>query len=230
MKFRARVSVASALERVLHALEKVSGSSEDAVLVMSPESWSFRIAPASGATAGILSFCEIATNGVFDKYRIASSIEGNKICLLLEIGNLLRALRSALGLVKVLVALVKRDDAVSLEFSVSGEAISLVQNVPVKIGNARNIEESSEPQVPEPAVKFYMPELKTLKIIVDRLKSVRFTILEYTSNSETFSYLILSKLMSLIQESFRFRLELILLMQKHYSMVFRLTNLQMTPL
>jgi hypothetical protein len=172
MKFRARVAVASTLERILSALDKVSGSAEDSVLVMSPDCWSFRVSPSSGAAAGVFSFCEIPTKVVFDKYRIASSIDGNRICLMLDIGNLVRALKSAHGVVKVLVALVKRDDAVSLEFSITGEAISLVQNVPVKIGNLRNIEDSAEPQVPEPTVKFYMPDLKALKTISDRMKSV----------------------------------------------------------
>jgi hypothetical protein len=172
MKFRARMSVASALERMLSALDKVAGSSEDSVLVMSPDHWSFRVSPSSGAAAGVFSFCEIPTKVVFEKYRIASSIDGNRICLMVDIGNLVRALKSAHGLVKVLVALVKRDDAVSLEFSITGEAISLVQNVPVQIGNLRSIEDSAEPQVPEPLVKFYMPDLKYLKTIADRMKSV----------------------------------------------------------
>eukprot|EP00475_Leptophrys_vorax_P044278 TRINITY_DN8812_c0_g1_i2.p1 TRINITY_DN8812_c0_g1~~TRINITY_DN8812_c0_g1_i2.p1 ORF type:complete len:159 (-),score=49.14 TRINITY_DN8812_c0_g1_i2:518-994(-) len=157
MRFKARIAVVSALERLLQVADKINNAngSESTVLVMSASGWSFRIRPGSGVTAGVMAFVEIPHATVFDKYRISSSNADDAICVLLDLSNLVRALKSAVASVssKIMVSLVKKqDNLIYLEFTVCGDSMILEQLVPVQMSNAQKIQDSSEPDVPEPIV------------------------------------------------------------------------------
>jgi hypothetical protein len=163
MKFRARIAVVSTLEKLLQVADRVNNTSgnsdESTVLVMSSSGWSFRVLPQSGVTAGVMVYVEVPHSTVFDRYRIASSNPDNAICLLLDLSNLVRALKSAVASIssKIMVSLIRKpDNSIYLEFTVSGDAVMLEQLVPVQVSPAQKIEDSAEPNVPEPIVREFL--------------------------------------------------------------------------
>lgn len=107
-----------------------------------------------------------------------------------SVASLGSALKSCIRASKVLVTLIKRPSAgrrnVFLSFSISqGELSDLVQDVPVDIQLPRRATETEEPDLPPPACKVGVEDLRSLKNVVDKLKSMSsFGSVSTASNGE----------------------------------------------
>lgn len=183
MRFRAEISDPQTLERSVLALLKL-GSKNECTLVISSSSWSFRVT--DGASTGLAAgacqaFLEVDAETAFHNYRI-ESVHENTICMGTSLSNISRALKSAANAQKVTVSLTKKNSndtpskshSTFLTFKInhSGHSAHLIQDVPITILPFSRMEETSLPDLAEPSVKFRLPQLKALKVCVDRMKNL----------------------------------------------------------
>lgn len=108
---------------------------------------------------------------MFDSYRIESKYN-NEIHLMARLSSLLKALRSADPSSRITLKLTKKRERPCLTFEIASDALSVIQDVPVTIVDHDKLAEFLEPELPDPKVKIRMPPLKSLRTVVDRLRSV----------------------------------------------------------
>eukprot|EP01135_Chromosphaera_perkinsii_P004362 Nk52_evm13s279 gene=Nk52_evmTU13s279 len=127
---------------------------------------------------------EISCSVLFCDYILESKHPDNEI--LLEIGQLgvfLRAMKSAALADMVVIKLTKKNSRPHLSVKIimegnggpgDGNLIDVVQNVPVALLKNEFSDLFKEPSLPAPEVNVYLPGIKVLKSIVDRMKSLSF--------------------------------------------------------
>jgi HUS1 checkpoint protein len=63
-----------------------------------------------------------------------------------------------------------------MQLTSAGISRPITQEVPIDIKPAEDISLAEPPQLPKPEVNVYLPPLKTVKNVVDKMKSLRFVI------------------------------------------------------
>lgn len=166
MRFRAQILAPAVLREVWTALERLG---ETCLISLTPAD--IRFALTEDYTSGEQAFADIPVPAVFDAYRIESKHD-NEIHLTTKLPSLLKALRSAEASSRITLKLTKKHERPCLTFEIASDGLSVIQDVPVAIVDHQRLGDLLEPELPDPKVKVRMPPLKSLRAVVDRLKSV----------------------------------------------------------
>jgi HUS1 checkpoint protein len=110
-------------------------------------------------------------------FTIESAHENNEILLEINLDLLHRALRMAGNLAEMKMVLTKVNDMPMLGFrmtmmSSTGVKRPVVHNIPILLFAADEIALHQSPVLPLPEVNIYMPHIKSLRTVVDRMKSL----------------------------------------------------------
>jgi Hus1-like protein len=154
------------LQGILFALEKLGST---CLINLTPKEFRFYLT--SEFTQGEQMFVEMPVESLCETYRIESK-SNNEIPFLVHIPNLARAIKSAESAERVVVKLTKKGDQPFLTFEMKTVNMNITQEVPVQIQLAQKVKESAEPDLPNPNVKFRMPDPKMLRGVVERMRKL----------------------------------------------------------
>lgn len=175
MRFRAKLLDITCITHFSRVVATLSRSIKSCVLRLSPDKVCFVISEKANV-GGINIWCELAQSNIFDDYRIEGKDERNEIYLELNLEQLSRALRSSLNAQVVKIKLTRKQGAcLTVEISqptMTGVQRTVVHDVPVAVVPERLWSDYQEPDMPDIDVSIYLPSLKLLKNIVDRMKSM----------------------------------------------------------
>ncbi|XP_054863290.1 checkpoint protein HUS1 isoform X2 [Amphiprion ocellaris] len=142
------------------------------------------------ANGGVSMWCELSQANFFDEYQMEGvSPEDNEICLEVTPENLSRALKTVQSAKSVKVKLTKKHCpclTIAAELpTLSSISRVVTHDVPVDVIPRRLWHEFIEPSVPDFDVSIYLPPLKTMKNVVDRMKNLsNFLVIEANLNGE----------------------------------------------
>ncbi|XP_068160167.1 checkpoint protein HUS1 isoform X2 [Antennarius striatus] len=135
-------------------------------------------------------WCELAQANVFDEFQMEGvSAEDNEICLEVTPDLLSRALRTLHNAKVVKVKLTRKLRpclTVAAELPTLSSCSRVVtHDLPVDVIPRRLWHEFKEPNMPDFDVSIYLPPLKTMKNVVDRMKNLsNFLVMEANLNGE----------------------------------------------
>ncbi|KAE8597138.1 hypothetical protein XENTR_v10016367 [Xenopus tropicalis] len=135
-------------------------------------------------------WCELSQGNFFDEYQMEGvCMEQNEIFLELIPENLSRALKTAQNAKSVKVKLTNKHCpclTVALELpSLSSSSRIVTHDIPVSVIPRRLWNDFKEPSVPEFDVSIYLPALKTMKSVVERMKNLsNYIVIEANRNGE----------------------------------------------
>lgn len=133
------------------------------------------------ANGGVSMWCELNQGNFFDEYQMEGvAVECNEIYLELAPENLSRALKTAQNAKAVKVKLTNKycpclTVAVELP-SLSSSSRVVTHDIPVGVIPRKLWSDFREPSVPDFDVSIYLPVLKTMKSVVERMKNLSNTI------------------------------------------------------
>ncbi|XP_055006637.1 checkpoint protein HUS1 isoform X2 [Boleophthalmus pectinirostris] len=142
------------------------------------------------ANGGVSMWCELAQVNFFDEYQMEGvTLDDNEICLEVAPENLARALKTVQNSKALKVKLTKKHCpclTVAADLpSLSSVSRVVTHDVPVDIVPRKLWHEFKEPHMPDFDVSIYLPPLKTLKNVVDRMKNLsQFLVLEANMSGE----------------------------------------------
>ncbi|XP_056376220.1 checkpoint protein HUS1 isoform X3 [Hyla sarda] len=142
------------------------------------------------ANGGVSMWCELCQTNFFDEYQMEGvSAEQNEIYLELAPENLSRALKTAQNAKAVKIKLTNKHCpclTVAVELpSLSSTSRIVTHDIPVTVIPRRLWNDFKEPTVPHFDVSIYLPALKTMKSVVERMKNVsNFIVIEANRNGE----------------------------------------------
>nr|XP_057916231.1 checkpoint protein HUS1-like isoform X2 [Doryrhamphus excisus] len=142
------------------------------------------------ANGGVGMWCELAQANIFDEYQMEGvSSENNEICLEVTPENVSRALKTVQNAKSVKVKLTKKHcpclTIVAELPTMSSTSRVVTHDVPVDVIPRRLWHEFKEPSMPDFDVSIYLPHLKTMKNVVDRMKNLsNFLVMEANMSGE----------------------------------------------
>ncbi|XP_066441120.1 checkpoint protein HUS1 isoform X2 [Eleutherodactylus coqui] len=135
-------------------------------------------------------WCELCQANFFDEYQMEGvSAEQNNIYLELVPENLSRALKTAQNAKAVKIKLTNKHCpclTVAVELpSLSSTSRFVTHDIPVSVIPRRLWNDFKEPTVPDFDVSIYLPPIKTMKNVVERMKNLsNFIVIEANRNGE----------------------------------------------
>ncbi|XP_064396750.1 checkpoint protein HUS1-like [Halichondria panicea] len=189
MRFRAKLLDITCIDHLSRVVSTLARSVKACVLRLSSDKVCFVISGGRGPVGGANIWCELSQSNVFDEYRIEGKDESNEIYLELNIEQLSRALKSALTAQVLKIKLTKKQGpCLTLEIllpTMTGAHRTVVHDIPVAVVPVRLWPDYQEPDMPEIDVSIYLPPLKLLKNIVDRMKTMsNFVTISANMNGE----------------------------------------------
>ncbi|KAM3860281.1 checkpoint protein HUS1 [Diretmus argenteus] len=189
MKFRAKIIDIGCLNHFTRVVTTISKLTKTCVLRLTPDNLFFVLA-GKVANGGVSMWCELSQANFFDEYNMEGvSAEANEICLEVTPENLSRALKTVHNAKALKIRLTKKH-CPCLTFAAELPTLSSVSRVvthdiPVEVVPRRLWEEFKEPDMPDFDVSIYLPALKTMKNVVDRMKNLsNFLVIEANLNGE----------------------------------------------
>ncbi|XP_059180817.1 checkpoint protein HUS1 [Centropristis striata] len=189
MKFRGKIVDIACLNHLTRVVTTVSKLTKTCVLRLTPDNLFFVLSE-KVANGGVSMWCELSQANFFDEYQMEGVCsEDNEICLEMSPENLSRALKTVQNAKSVKVKLSKKHCPC---LSIVGELPTLssisrvvTHHVPVNVVPRRLWHEFKEPSVPDFDVSIYLPPLKTMKNVVDRMKNLsNFLVIEASLSGE----------------------------------------------
>ncbi|XP_063339495.1 checkpoint protein HUS1 isoform X3 [Pelmatolapia mariae] len=176
MKFRGKIIDIACLNHFTRVVTTISKLTKMCVLRLTPDNLFF-VLSGKVANGGVSMWCELSQANFFDEYQMEGvSSEDNEICLEVTPENLSRALKTVQNAKAVKVKLTKKHCPC---FTIAAELPTLssvsrvvTHDVPVDVIPRRLWHEFKEPSMPDFDVSIYLPPLKTMKNIVDRMKNL----------------------------------------------------------
>ncbi|GAA5917537.1 hypothetical protein JCM6882_001722 [Rhodosporidiobolus microsporus] len=185
MRFRAEISSTSHFTKLITSLAPLG---KIATLKLKSDSVHLICRGEGGARGGAQVWSQIAVASIFnlDNFRLESNYH-NEIYLEVSTDALARALKSCAGATVATIKLAKKGGAgpngsgkgaypvLSLAIESSsrlGKRLEITQDVAVKVKKAADIAELKEPLCPQPDVILLLPELKVLRTVAERLKTI----------------------------------------------------------
>ncbi|XP_034040716.1 checkpoint protein HUS1 isoform X2 [Thalassophryne amazonica] len=164
MKFRGKIIDVACLNHFSRVVTTISKLTKMSVLRLTPDNLFF-VLLGKVANGGVGMWCELSQANVFDEYQMEGvSTEDNEICLEVAPENLSRALKTP---------------------TLSNVSRVVTHDIPVDVIPRRLWHEFKEPSMPDFDVSVYLPPLKTMKNIVDRMKNLsNFLEIEANQNGE----------------------------------------------
>uniref|UniRef100_A0A670JRC6 HUS1 checkpoint clamp component n=1 Tax=Podarcis muralis TaxID=64176 RepID=A0A670JRC6_PODMU len=189
MRFRAKISEAGCLAHFSRAVATVAKLAKACALRLTAEQLVF-VAGARGAVGGARLWCEVRQGNVFDEFQMEGvAAEKNEIYLEVTPENLSRALKTAQNAKAVKIKLTNKHCpclTVAVELpSLSSTSRVVTHDIPVGIIPRKLWNDFREPSVPDFDVSIYLPALKTMKSVVERMKNLSNSIvIEANLNGE----------------------------------------------
>ncbi|XP_039091604.1 checkpoint protein HUS1 isoform X3 [Hyaena hyaena] len=154
----------------------VSKLAKACTLRISPEKLNFIVSD-KVANGGVSMWCELEQENFFSEFQMEGvSAENNEIYLELTAENLSRALKTAQNARALKVKLTNKHFpclTISIELlSVSSSSRIVTHDIPVKVIPRKLWKDLQEPAVPDADVSIYLPVLKTMKSIVEKMKNI----------------------------------------------------------
>uniref|UniRef100_A0A673SQM8 HUS1 checkpoint clamp component n=1 Tax=Suricata suricatta TaxID=37032 RepID=A0A673SQM8_SURSU len=176
MKFRAKIVDAACLNHFTRVSNMVAKLAKACTLRISPEKLNFIVSD-KVANGGVSMWCELDQENFFSEFQMEGvSAENNEIYLELTAENLSRALKTAQNARALKVKLTNKHFpclTVSLELiSASSSSRIVTHDIPIKIIPRRLWKDFQEPAIPDADVSIYLPVLKTMKSIVEKMKNI----------------------------------------------------------
>ncbi|XP_013003662.1 checkpoint protein HUS1 isoform X2 [Cavia porcellus] len=158
-------------------------------LRISPEKLNFILwdrQPSGGAST----WCELEQENFFSEFQMEGvSAENNVIYLELTSENLSRALKTAQNARTLKIKLTNKHFpclTVSIELlSVSNSSRIVTHDIPIKVIPRKLWKDLQEPSVPDADVSIYLPVLKTMKSVLEKMKNIsNHLVIEANLNGE----------------------------------------------
>ncbi|KAG8009678.1 Checkpoint protein HUS1 [Nibea albiflora] len=189
MKFRGKIVDVACLNHFTRVITTVSRLTKTCVLRLTPDNLLF-VLSGKVADGGVSMWCELSQANFFDEYQMEGvSSEDNEICLEVTPENLSRALKTVQNAKAVKVKLTKKHCpclTIAAELpTLSSVSRVVTHDVPVDVIPRRLWHEFKEPSMPDFDVSVYLPPLKTMKNVVDRMKNLsNFLVMEANLSGE----------------------------------------------
>nr|XP_058912888.1 checkpoint protein HUS1 isoform X2 [Kogia breviceps] len=189
MKFRAKLVDAACLNNFTRVSNMIAKLAKTCTLRISPEKLNFVLSD-KVANGGVSMWCELEQENFFSEFQMEGvSAENNAIYLELTSENLSRALKTAQNARTLKIKLTNKHFpclTVSIELlSVSSSSRVVTHDIPVKVIPRKLWKDLQEPTVPDADVSIYLPVLKTMKSIVEKMKNIsNHLIIEANLNGE----------------------------------------------
>ncbi|XP_071392740.1 checkpoint protein HUS1 isoform X1 [Centroberyx affinis] len=189
MKFRAKIIDIGCLNHFTRVVTTISKLTKTCVLRLTADNLFF-VLSGKVANGGVSMWCELSQANFFDEYQMEGvSPEANEICLEVTPENLSRALKTVQNAKAVKVKLTKKHCAcltVAAELpTLSSVSRVVTHDLPVDVIPRRLWHEFKEPSMPDFQVSIYLPPLKTMKNVVDRMKNLsNFLVMEANLSGE----------------------------------------------
>ncbi|KAF7642367.1 hypothetical protein LDENG_00259220 [Lucifuga dentata] len=189
MKFRGRIIDVACLSHFTRVITTISRLAKACVLRLTPDNLFF-VLSGKVANGGVSMWCELSQANFFDEYQMEGvSSEANEICLEVAPENLSRALKTVQNAKSVKLKLTKKHCpclTVAAELPTLSRVSRVVtHDVPVDVIPRKLWHEFKEPSMPDFDVSIYLPPLKTMKNVVDRMKNLsNFLVMEANLSGE----------------------------------------------
>ncbi|RDD45634.1 Checkpoint protein HUS1 [Trichoplax sp. H2] len=175
MRFKAKLLDINCMQQLTRVGASMSRMTKNCVLCLAPKKIVF-VSNERISEGGTRIWCEIQQETLFDDYRIEGKDNSNRIFLELITDNFARALKSIqFGVVSVKIRLTKKyTPCLTIEIVTAyGNSNRIItHDVPVVIVPQRDWYEYEEPDMPQFDVSIYMPQMKVLKQVIDRMKNL----------------------------------------------------------
>ncbi|KAG9355965.1 hypothetical protein JZ751_000809, partial [Albula glossodonta] len=191
MKFRAKLVDVGCLNHFTRVVNTISKLTKTCTLRLTTDNLFFMLSD-KVANGGVSMWCELSQANFFDEFQLEGvSAEANEIYLEFQPENLSRALRTAQNAKSLKIKLTKKHCpclTLAAELpSLSSVSRVVTHDIPVDVIPRRLWQDLKEPSVPEfdvshrvqlcrliteAEVSIYLPPLKTMKNVVDRMKNL----------------------------------------------------------
>ncbi|XP_065920705.1 checkpoint protein HUS1-like isoform X2 [Dysidea avara] len=175
MRFRAKQLDIGCITRFSKVVATLTKSVKVCVLRLTPDKLYFVVVE-RGTVGGINVWCELSQENFFDDYKIEGKDENNEIYLEVALDQLSRTLKTAHNAQVVKIKLVKKQGAFLMveviQPSLVGAQRTVVHDIPVMVVPQRLWADYQEPAMPDIDVSIYLPPLRLLKSVVDRMKNL----------------------------------------------------------
>ncbi|XP_003762588.3 checkpoint protein HUS1 isoform X1 [Sarcophilus harrisii] len=176
MRFRAKIVDLGCLNHFTRVSSTISKLAKTCTLRLSPHKLYFILSD-KVANGGVSMWCELAQGNFFDEFQMEGvSADYNEIYLELMPENLSRALKTAQNAKTVKIKLTNKHCpclTVAVELpSLSSSSRIVTHDIPVGVIPRKLWTDFREPVLPEFDVSIYLPVLKTMKSIVERMKNI----------------------------------------------------------
>ncbi|XP_062841775.1 checkpoint protein HUS1 isoform X2 [Trichomycterus rosablanca] len=176
MKFRAKINDVGCLNHFTRVVNTITKLTKTCVVRFTPDNIFF-VLSGKVTNGGVSMWCELLQVNFFDEYQLEGlSADANEICLEVSPENLSRALKTAQNAKFVKIKLTKKHCpclTLAAELpSLSSFSRTVTHDIPVDIIPRRLWHDFKEPIMPDFDVSIYLPPLKTMKSVVDRMKNL----------------------------------------------------------
>lgn len=176
MKFRGKLIDVGCIQHFTRVISTIGRLAKSCTLRLNADKLYF-IMSERMVSGGIGIWCELLQCNFFNEFNMEGvSKEDNEIYLELIPDNLTKCLRCSQNAKSIKIKLTKKSTpCLTFEVelpSVTGNSRVVVHDVPVTVIPRRLWAELAEPSMPEFAVSIYMPSLKILRNVIDRMKNL----------------------------------------------------------
>ncbi|XP_006876566.1 PREDICTED: checkpoint protein HUS1 [Chrysochloris asiatica] len=189
MKFRAKIVDTACLNHFTRISNMIAKLAKTCTLRISPEKLNFILLD-KVANGGVSMWCELEQENFFSEFQMEGiSAENNEIYVELVSENLSRALKTTQNARALKIKLTNKHFpclTVSVElFSVSSSSRIVTHDIPIKVIPRKLWKDLQEPTVPDSDVSIYLPVLKTMKSVVEKMKNIsNHLVIEANLNGE----------------------------------------------
>ncbi|EHB03958.1 Checkpoint protein HUS1 [Heterocephalus glaber] len=189
MKFRAKIVDAACLNHFTRVSNMIAKLAKTCTLRISPEKLNFILCDRL-VGGGVSMWCELEQENFFSEFQMEGvSAENNAIYLELTSENLSRALKTAQNARTLKIKLTNKHFpclTVSVELlSMSTSSRIVTHDIPLKVIPRKLWKDFQQPSVPDADVSIYLPVLKTLKSVVEKMKNIsNHLVIEANLNGE----------------------------------------------
>ncbi|XP_010706521.1 checkpoint protein HUS1 [Meleagris gallopavo] len=176
MRFRAKIVDLACLNHFSRVINTIAKLAKSCTLRLTASKLYFILSDRV-ANGGVSMWCELCQGNFFDEYQMEGvAVDHNEIYLELMPENLSRALKTAQSAKAVKIKLTNKHSPclrVAVELpSLSSSSRIVTHDIPVRVIPRRLWNDFREPSVPDFDVSIYLPALKTMKSIVERMKNI----------------------------------------------------------
>ncbi|XP_027531739.1 checkpoint protein HUS1 isoform X2 [Neopelma chrysocephalum] len=176
MRFRAKIVDLACLNNFSRVINTISKLAKTCTLRLTVCKLYFILSD-KVANGGASMWCELCQGNFFDEFQMEGvAAEHNEICLELVPENLSRALKTAHNAKAVKIKLTNKHCPclrVAVELpSLSSSSRIVTHDIPVGVIPRRIWNDFREPTMPDFDVSIYLPVLKTMKSVVERMKNL----------------------------------------------------------